>query len=403
MDRPGHFDSGGRDPFYSIWRRRVRGAIVGAMQPAVDENERLSRLRLIRSENVGPVNFRRLVERFGNAADAVAALPEVAAKAGRRNLRIASSSEAEREWQATERAGARFIMSGDASYPTLLGEIDSAPPVLAVVGDTSLLSRTSVAMVGARNSSANGRTLCRRIASGLGEAGITVVSGLARGIDAEAHAAALQSGTVAVIAGGIDSFYPPENEELQRRIADDGLIIAESPFGTQPRSRHFPRRNRIISGVSQGVAVIEAAMRSGSLITARQAGEQGREVFAVPGSPLDPRSAGANRLIREGATLIESADDIIEQLGPAGLFEHRQAREMAAPEAMQAVEISDNEGDKGRHAIREALAPEPADADTLIRMTGLAPPVFHALVLELEIVGIAERHAGNRYALRINE
>lgn len=292
-------------------------------------------------------------------------------------------------------------MSGDEDYPQLLREVDGAPPVIAAIGDTTHLQRPAVAIVGARNSSANARTLCRRIAAGLGEAGFTVASGLARGIDAEAHAASLQTGTVAVIAGGIDNFYPPENADLQRQIAEQGLVLAESPFGTQPRARHFPRRNRIISGISVGVAVIEAAMRSGSLITARQAGEQGRDVFAVPGSPLDPRSAGANRLIREGATLIESADDIIEQLGPSGLFEARTKELSIQSQPESAVEFSDVEGDSGRLAIQEALSPEPADADALIRATGLSPAVFHALILELEIAGSAERHAGNRYALRV--
>lgn len=371
------------------------------MQPAAEQDERLARLRLIRTENVGPVNFRRLIGRFGSAQEALEKLPEVVARAGRKKLRIASLPEAEREWQATEKLGARFIMIGDSDYPPLLQEVDGAPPLIAVIGNLALLQRPTVAIVGARNASANGRTICRRIASGLGETGITVASGLARGIDAEAHATTLQTGTVAVIAGGIDNFYPPENEDLQRRIAEQGLIIAESPFGTQPRSRHFPRRNRIISGVSLGVAVIEAAMRSGSLITARQAGEQGRDVFAVPGSPLDPRSAGANRLIREGATLIENADDILQQIGPAGLFEERRRTVLDTAPTDPPDPISDNDGEQGRQAIREALSPSPADADTLIRTTGLPPAVFHALVLELEIAGTAERHAGNRYALRV--
>jgi DNA processing protein len=372
------------------------------MQPAVEHSERLARLRLIRSENVGPVNFGRLIDRFGTAQEALEALPEVAARAGRKNLRIASAGQTEQEWQATEKLGARFVMHGDADYPPLLLEVDGAPPLLAVAGDTSLLQKPAIAMVGARNSSSNGRALCRRIAAGLGEAGITVVSGLARGIDAEAHVASLGTGTVAVIAGGIDNIYPAENSDLQHSIADKGLLMAESPLGTQPRARHFPRRNRIISGVSMGVTVIEAAIRSGSLITARQAGEQGRDVFAVPGSPLDPRSAGANRLIREGATLIENADDILEQIGPQGLFEARTAAVAIKAIADLPGIIGDREGKQGRQSILDALSPDPADADGLIRTTGLSPAVFHALVLELEIAGAVERHAGNRYALRID-
>jgi len=370
------------------------------MQPANDDQERLSRLRLIRSENIGPVNFVRLLDRYGSAADALAELPEIAARAGKRRLRIATQAEAERETEATMKAGARFIMIGDPDYPPLLAEIDTAPPVLAKSGDLSLLKRTTIAIVGARNASSNGRNLCRRVAAALGEHGVTVVSGLARGIDTEAHTASLATGTIGVIAGGIDVPYPPENAELQHRIGAEGLLLAEAPFGTQPRSRHFPRRNRIISGVSQGVAVIEAAMRSGSLITARQAGEQGRDVFAVPGSPLDPRTRGTNRLIRDGAQLIESAEDILDHIGPGGLAErprirpHREPVQVAPPEADDVA---------GRSAILEALSPEPADADDVIRTTGLTPAQFNGLVLELEIAGLVERHAGNRYALRAPE
>jgi len=290
------------------------------MQPASDHQERLARLRLIRSENVGPVNFRRLIDRFGTAVEALEALPKIAARSGRRNLRVTKAAQSEAEMAALEKAGARLVMLGDADFPPLLAETDGAPPVITVKGDLSLLSRPSIAIVGARNCSANGKAICRKIAAALGEAGITVVSGLARGIDAAAHQASLATGTVGVVAGGVDVTYPAENTELQEKIGQQGLLIAESPFGTQPKARHFPRRNRIISGASLGVAVIEAALRSGSLITARQAGEQGREVFAVPGSPLDPRSAGANRLIKDGAQLIESADDILDQLGPPGLF-----------------------------------------------------------------------------------
>lgn len=371
------------------------------MQPAHDEQERLSRLRLIRSENIGPVNFVRLLERFGDAGTVLAELPVIAERAGRRKLRIATLAEAERETDATVKAGARFVMIGDADYPPLLAEIDGAPPVLAASGNLSLLKRPAIAMVGARNASSNGRNLCRRIASALGERGVTVVSGLARGIDTEAHAASLATGTVGVIAGGIDVPYPPENAELQHRIGAEGLLLAESPFGTQPRARHFPRRNRVISGVSLGVAVIEAAMRSGSLITARQAGEQGREVFAVPGSPLDPRARGTNRLIRDGAQLIENATDILEHLGPGGLSERPRIPSDRETVPIATPETDGSDGDAGRNAILEALSPEPADADDVIRTTGLAPAQFNGLVLELEITGLVERHAGNRYALRL--
>ncbi|WP_416897326.1 MAG: DNA-processing protein DprA [Minwuia sp.] len=374
--------------------------MLPGMQPAADHAERLARLRLIRSENVGPVNFARLVQRFGTAAEALDALPEIASRAGRKRLRICPASDAEREWQSLEKLGARFLMSGDPDYPEPLAEIDSAPPVLAALGNLSLLDRPVFAIVGARNASANGRTLCRRITAELGQSGLVIASGLARGIDAEAHEAALPTGTVAAIAGGIDVVYPPENERLHHRIAEEGLILAEAPFNTQPRARHFPRRNRIIAGLSLGVLVVEAAMRSGSLITARQAGEQGREVFAVPGSPLDPRARGGNRLIRDGARLVESAADILDELGPGQRFSLRAPRAAVDPVAAT-IEIDPVSGDadRGRAAILEALGPEPAEADLVIRQTGLSSAAFNALALELEIAGRIERHAGNRYAL----
>ena len=293
-------------------------------------------------------------------------------------------------------------MAGDPDYPDLLWQIDSAPPVLAILGDPALLERPAIAVVGARNASANGRTLCRRISAELGEAGMVVVSGLARGIDAEAHEAALPTGTIAAIAGGIDVAYPPENAGLHDRMAESGLIVAEAPFGTQPRSRHFPRRNRIIAGLSLGVLVVEAAMRSGSLITARQAGEQGRDVFAVPGSPLDPRARGANRLIRDGARLVESAADILDELGPRDLFGMRAPRAEPRPVAdIHRFEPLSGDADRGRDAILEALGPEPTEADQVIRVTGLSSAEFNALALELEIAGRIERHAGNRYALAL--
>lgn len=266
-------------------------------------------------------------------------------------------------------------------------------------------------VVGARNASANGRTFCRQIVAAVGDASIAVVSGLARGIDGEAHRASLATGTIAVVAGGIDIFYPPENRELQAAIGQEGLVIAEAPLGAEPMARHFPRRNRIISGLSLGVLVIEAQLRSGTLITARLAGEQGREVFAVPGFPLDPRARGANRLLREGATLVETADDIIEPLltahslagartpgmpeGPSTLF---AAHGDMADEIAGADEVPDGI-DHARDALLAALSAEPSPADHLMRAADIAAPVFHAAVLELEIAGRVTRHAGNRFSL----
>ena len=371
---------------------------LSAMHPADSDEERLARLRLIRSENVGPVNFMRLLARFGDARAALDALPEIARRNGRKRLRIAGAAEAEQEAGALERIGGRLVMAGDADYPSRLAQAEGSPPVLSVIGDPALLQRPTLAVVGARNCSANGRTLCRRIVTDLAAEGYVIVSGLARGIDAEAHEAALETGTAAVVAGGIDIFYPPENADLQRRIAERGVIVAEQRFGAEPKARHFPRRNRVISGLSLGVLVVEAALRSGTLITARYAGEQGREVFAVPGSPLDPRARGANRLIRDGARLVESADDILDELSAGGpsLFQGLPGRFDGPPAA---EEIAVETEDTARRALVEALSPEPAEADSLMRAAGLGPSDFNALILELEIAGRVRRHAGNRYAL----
>ena len=288
-----------------------------ASQRNLNPAERLDWLRLIRSENVGPITFYQLLARFGSAEAALAALPEVARRGGRsRPLAIGSRAAAERELAALAQAGGRLLAWGEPEYPQALAAVDDAPPLISVKGSTHLLARRAVAVVGARNASANGRRFARDIALQLGQNGLLVVSGLARGIDAAAHVGALPTGTAAVLAGGIDKVYPEENRALHDEIAERGVLLAELPVGTEPQARHFPRRNRIISGASLGVLVVEAATRSGSLITARFALEQGREVFAVPGSPLDPRCHGTNDLIRNGATLVEGAGDILRELGP---------------------------------------------------------------------------------------
>ena len=279
--------------------------------------ERLAWLRLTRTENVGPVTFHQLIARFGTAAAALEALPEIVRRGGRaKPLAVFASSEAERELEAAERLGAHLVAQSEPDYPPALAAIEDAPPLLTMKGRKELATRRGVAVVGARNASANGRRLAHDVAAGLGEAGLIVISGLARGIDAAAHQGSLGTGTLAVLAGGIDAIYPEENRSLHEAIAERGLLVAEMPVGTVPQARHFPRRNRIISGIALGVLVVEAAERSGSLITARFALEQGREVFAVPGSPLDPRAKGTNRLLRDGATLVESADDILRELAP---------------------------------------------------------------------------------------
>ncbi len=387
--------------------------IPASMQPedgeaGLSEAERLARVRLIRSENIGPATFHGLLDRYASAVAALDALPEIAARAGRRKLKIAPTAAIEKEWRALERLGGRFLIAGDPDFPATLAAAANAPPVLATVGDVALLHRPTLGVVGARNASANGRTLCQQIAQAVGEAGVTIISGLARGIDAAAHQASLATGTVGVVAGGIDVFYPPENRDLQSAIGHRGLVVAEAPLGAEPLARHFPRRNRIISGLSLAVLVIEAQARSGSLITARLAGEQGRAVLAVPGSPLDPRARGANRLIRDGARLVESADDVLDELRGLGAMagDHgaasraRPLREQRPDGGFEApLRLDNSDIDLARRGLMDALSPEPAAADHLMRAADLSAPVFHAAMLELEITGRVTRHAGNRFSL----
>jgi DNA processing protein len=283
---------------------------------ALTDPERTDRLRLARTFSVGPVTFRRLLDRFHSAAEALRALPELARQAGAERLRPPSRAEAEDEIASLARLGGRFLALGEPGYPEPLAAIEDAPPLLALRGDPALLCRPAIAVVGARNASAGGRRLAEELSRDLGATGLVVVSGLARGIDAAAHQGALASGTVAVFAGGLDEVYPPEHSELAEHILDQGgALLSEMPLGTEPQARHFPRRNRLVSGLSQGVLVIEAALKSGSLTTARFALEQGREVMAVPGSPLDPRCRGTNQLLREGAGLVETAADALLHLG----------------------------------------------------------------------------------------
>jgi DNA processing protein len=365
---------------------------------ALSDKERLDRLRLIRSENVGPVTFRSLLRRFGSARAAIEALPELARRGGRSTpLRVCPSAQAEQELNAADRIGARLLTADDADYPDALAAIYDAPPLLYLHGDAALLRRKAVAIVGARNASANGRRLAEDIARDLGAAGFVVVSGLARGIDHAAHHGGLDSGTVAVVAGGIDIAYPPDNEELQREIARRGVLVAEMPPGTVPQAKHFPRRNRLISGLSLGVLVVEAALQSGSLITARMALEQGREVLAVPGSPLDPRCRGTNNLLRQGAVLAEGAADVIAALaGMAGT-----AGPPTEPQnGWQLSEIAeDSPDDAAFRTVAELLGPAPVMVDELVRQCHLSAPAVRAVLLELELAGRLERHPGNRVSL----
>ncbi|GAA0737339.1 DNA-processing protein DprA [Sphingomonas japonica] len=351
---------------------------------------RLARLRLIRSANVGPVTYAQLLGRFGSAETALEALPMLAARGGGRAPVIADERLVRREIARVEALGATYVFRGDSGYPALLAEIENPPPALIVRGDLALLDRPSVAMVGARNCSAAAVRFARSLAAGLGEEGITVVSGLARGIDTAAHVASLDRGTVGVIASGIDVVFPPENAQLQEAIAERGLLIAEQPPGTEPRARHFPYRNRIIAGVAIGTVVVEAAPKSGSLITARLAAEAGREVMAVPGSPLDPRAQGCNLLIREGATLVQSVADIAEMLRPI------DPRNVRAPTSDFAAQPPGDPSDAERHVVGDLLGPVPVPVDELIRQSGLAPATVAFVLLELELAGRIERHAGGR-------
>lgn len=363
----------------------------------LDDEERIACLRLMRSENVGPITYHHLIERYGSASRALEALPRLARRGGKPTLRICSEQEALAELETVERLGARLIAHGERTYPGPLATLPDAPPLISVRGQRDLLDCPAVAIVGTRNASSAGHRYTRTLAAELGEAGFAVVSGLARGIDTAAHAGAMETGTLAVLAGGIDSVYPPENADLQSEISERGLLVAEQKAGTRPQARHFPTRNRLISGLSLGVIVVEAALRSGSLITARCALEQGREVFAVPGSPLDPRCHGSNGLIRDGAVLVQSASDVTSALD-------LMTRPRRPPEPLRRRPVPTPIPDDGqladsRHRVAAALSPTPVTVDELLRHCHLTPPVLLTILLELEAAGRLHRHPGNRVSL----
>jgi len=377
-----------------------RSRKVAAMNDApraVSAADKLDWLRLIRSENVGPVTFAQLLARFGSARAALAALPDLARRGGAQSIRICGKADAEREMAGLAALGARLIAIGEDDYPPALAAIDDAPPLLSALGHGHLLKKPMIAIVGARNASANGKRFAKMIARELGEAGFVVASGFARGIDAAAHEGALAGGTAAVFAGGIDVIYPEENAALFERIAAEGVAVAEQPLGTAPRGRHFPKRNRIISGVSLGVLVVEAAQRSGSLITARFALEQGREVFAVPGSPLDPRCQGTNDLIRRGATLTESVDDILQQV--KGMLRRPVSERTGSGYAAAAAAIGEGELAAGRGKVVESLGPAPVPVDEIVRQCQLSPAAVAVILLELELAGRLQRHPGHQVSL----
>ena len=356
------------------------------------DEQRLDWLRLIRSENVGPRTFRSLLNHCGSARAALEVLPELARRGGAAGpTRLCTREAAERELAAAEKLGVSLVALGEPNYPDRLRMIDDAPPLLALRGRSAVLDRPMVAVVGSRNASAAGAKFAERLAHELGEAGFVVVSGLARGIDAAAHRASLASGTVAVLAGGHDHVYPPEHVGLLDAILENGAAIGEMPMRWEPRAHDFPRRNRLISGLSLGVVVVEAARRSGSLIMAL---EQGREVFAVPGSPLDPRAEGTNGLLKQGATLVTEAEDVLAVLHPIlGQASELQAREPEEPPPLAAP------ANPERERIVALLGPTPVGIDDLVRLSGLSPAVVRTVLLELEIAGRLERHGGSLVSL----
>ena len=354
----------------------------------------VDRLRLVRSPGIGPVTYRQLIARFGSAGEALAAVPDLARRGGGAPPKLFSRDQAGREIAQVEKLGAKYLVVGQGLYPRLLAELDDAPPLVIVKGNLNLLDRMTVAIVGARNASAAACRFARGLAHDLGQNRLVVVSGLARGIDSAAHDGALETGTIGVVAGGIDVFYPPENEARQEALYERGLVVAEMPPGTEPRARHFPYRNRIIAGLTAGTVVVEAAPRSGSLITARLAAEAGREVMAVPGSPLDPRAQGCNQLIRDGATLIQNACDVVEALEPI------EPRVRSTPSAYEPAEPEPMNGnDDALGLVEELLGPSPVPVDEIIRLSGASSGSVQMALLELDLAGRLDRHAGNKVSL----
>lgn len=367
-------------------------------RPGLSDRQRLAWLRLIRTPNVGPASFRDLINRFGSAQTALDMLPELMQSAGaRRVVRIPDEAQILREMDHAAGFGARFVCIGDADYPLLLKQVDHPPPVLAMIGEGAVLSRPAISVVGARNASVAGTRLAAALSAKIGQAGYAIVSGLARGIDTAAHRGSIDTGTIGVLAGGLDMPYPPENVGLCREIAErGGAIVSEMPFGWQPRAQDFPRRNRIVAGMGIGLLVVEAAKRSGSLITARLAGEMGRLVFAVPGSPLDPRAGGTNGLLKDGAILTTEPNDVLEAVRP--LYGTAQPAEFPLEESTDLSDAPPPQEDERRLVI-DALGPTPVGIDEIIRHTGLEPAQVQMVLLELDLVGRLERHSGGHVSL----
>lgn len=369
------------------------------LPPDLTDDQRMCWLRLIRTDHVGPVTFRQLLNHFGSASAALEALPSLSARGGAKRARtIYSEAQAAKEFEAAQRVNARFVAIGERAYPRLLRHGDTPPPLLAVQGSGALAGQPTLAIVGARNASMVGKKLCAQFAAELAEGGYVIASGLARGIDAIAHRASLSCGTIAVLAGGLDKIYPAEHASLAAEIvAEGGMIVSEMPFGWTARARDFPRRNRLVAGMSLGVLVVEAAKRSGSLITARLANEMGREVFAIPGSPLDPRAEGTNHLIKHGATLVTEALDIDRALAP--MLGKDAAPSFSFEEEAPELPSCQDLPDIGREAIHQALSPTPIAIDDIIRISGLSPAEVQLAIMELDLAGRLERHGGQRVSL----
>lgn len=380
----------------------------------LSDAQRLSWLQLIRSENVGAVTFINLIEHFGSASNALAALPELSIKGGKgKPIRIASRKDAEQELERAEKIGVRFVGVGEPDYPPYLRAAETPPPLVAIKGNCDCFFSPSVGVVGARNASATGKKLTTLFCQKLGETGFKIISGLARGVDTAAHISSLETGTIAVMAGGIDHIYPPENNTLYEKILEKGgAIISEMPIGALPRAQDFPRRNRIIAGLSLGVLVCEAAIRSGSLITARMAAEMGRIVFAIPGSPLDPRAQGTNNIIKEGALLVTRPEDIAETLLPLTTSNENQTSLFAPVDSIEETDqtkIDNTEArnidanDRERDAIIDALSTTPIDIETLSNSSGVPIDKIYLILVELDLAGKLVRHSGGLVSLAFND
>ena len=361
-----------------------------------ETSETLAWIRLARTENVGPITFRQLLGRFGSPAKALEALPDLAKRGGKKSFTIPALAQIDDEYRALEKLGGKFLTLDDADYPESLRAIEDAPPVLATLGHVSLLAKRCIGIVGARNASLNGRKMAEKLAEDLGQQDFVIASGLARGIDTAAHQASLATGTIAALAGGLDKVYPEENRVLHQKISAAGCLISDQPLGMEPRAQLFPKRNRLISGLSLGVVVVEAALQSGSLITARMALEQGREVFAVPGSPLDPRAQGPNDLIRQGAVLVESAHDIISHIHRLPTAVHEP---VATFDAIPSSAPDESELTTTRLILLDNLGYTPVLVDELIRQCQFSPAAVLTVLLELELAGRLERLPGNRVVL----